>query len=321
MPLVELLPIFGGMSAPAFFLVFACAALGAPMLALVCRGAAALRSSAHLEAYARRLVRMALSCAAPAMLALALWAGLAAKRAPWLADWVRAAPSVPGLFCLAALAFCALLVAMRRRQAHDRRQDGSFGQTSIVALLAVAILFFGRSIVLPGMQQAQAVLAAPQAGALSVAPLILPDITTSPASLWPGLAALCTLSLAAAGAMSLEYLLLLRDREPFGREALAGILRLAARCTLRCALLAGAFLPFLWTRLPDLSRLPGADSSARLLLGMAAGCCGLLILTSGVVARSNRPWDRSGAIHTTVFSVWMGLTSCLSVALLCFYGS
>ena len=52
--------------------------------------AAQLRSTQHPEAYARRLLRMALSCAMPALLVFAGSAALGANRAPWLLDWLRA---------------------------------------------------------------------------------------------------------------------------------------------------------------------------------------------------------------------------------------
>lgn len=323
MPLVDLLPIFGAMSAPAFFLSFACAALGAPLLALVCLTAAALRSSAHPEAYARRALRMALSCAVPALLALVLAAVLAMQRAPWLWDWLRAAPTGPGLFAVACLAFCASLITMRRARPSSRRgrQDSRLGQTFVIALLGVIILVLGLALAIPALEQARAVLAAPAEGGIAVATLILPDISALPANFWTGLAACCALCMAAAGAMSLEYLLLLRDREPFGRDALANILRLGARATLRSTLLAAAFLPVLWNHLPELPRLPGANLAARVLLAIAVASCLLLSMASGIVAHSNRPWDRSLSIHVAVLSVWLGLTACLSIVLVCFYAA
>ncbi|GAB6125266.1 hypothetical protein [Humidesulfovibrio idahonensis] len=316
----ELLPIVGALSGPAFFLIFALAALGAPLLALVCLLAAALRSTAHPEAYARRLLRMALTCAVPSLLVFAAAGALAAYRTEWLADWVRAAPMGPGLFAVAALAFCASLVTMRlsRPSARHGRQNSPLGQAFILTLLAATILWLGLALGISLQDQAQAILRSPMADGIGVAPLMTPDVTALP-NLWTALAALVALSAAAAGAISLEYLLLLRDREPFGRDALAHVLRLAARCTLRAALLAGAFLPVLWTHLPAMPALQGGETAAKSLLGICAAACVLLCVFSGIVARSARPWDKPLSIHAAVLVLWGGLTSLLSVALLCHY--
>jgi hypothetical protein len=322
MPLTDLLPIAGAMSAPAFFLIFALAALGAPLLALVCLLAAALRSTAHPEAYARRLLRMALTCAVPSLLLFCTAGALAAYRAPWLADWLLADPVGPGLFAVAALAFCASLTVMRvsRPSPRHRRQNSPLGQAFIVTLLAVALLGLGLALGAALLAQAQAVVRAPSEGGLGVAQLILPDLTTLP-KLWPSLAALVALCGACAGALSLEYLLLLRDREPFGRDALAHVLRLAARCTLRASLLAGAFLPVIWTHLPPLAGLPGAPQAARMMLGVCAASCLLECLFAGIVARSTRPWDRPLSIHCGVLVLWLGLTSLLSLVFLSIYAA
>jgi hypothetical protein len=320
MSLAELLPIVGALSGPAFFLVFTLAALGAPLLALCSLLASALRSTAHPEAYARRLLRMALTCAAPSLLIIAAAAALAAYRTPWLADWVIAAPLGPGLLTVGALAFCASLATMRLSRPSPRhgRQNSLLGQAFILTLLAAAILWLALALGISLQDQAQAVLRAPRDGGIGVAPLITPDVTALP-NLWTALAASIALSAAAAGAISLEYLLLLRDREPFGRDALAHMLRLAARCTLRSTLLAAAFLPVLWMRLPAMPALTDGEIAAKALIGVCACACVLLCLFSGIVARSARPWSRSLSIHSAVIALWGGLTALLSIALLCHY--
>jgi len=321
MQLAELLPIAGALSAPAFFLLFALAALGAPLLSLVCLLAAQLRSTQHPEAYARRLLRMALSCAMPAMLDFAGAAALCANRAPWLLDWLRAAPLVPALFVVGALAYCALLLSLRfaNNAPGHRRQGSRLGQSAVLALLALALLWLGQGLVLALADQAQAVLRSPMDGGIGVAPLLAADPAALPAHGWAALTALAALCMASAGAVSLEYLVLLRDREPFGREALAHMLRLAARSTLRSVLLAGAFLPALWMRLPEMPALPGGHQAARLLLDVCAGALLLVCLCAGRLARSTRPWEHGLTIHTALICLWAGLTLLLSVGLLSFY--
>jgi hypothetical protein len=320
MPLADLLPIAGALSAPAFFLIFALASLGSPFLALVCLTAAALRSTAHPEAYSRRLLRMALSCAVPTLLVFTASTALTVYRMPWILDWVRAAPLIPGLFAVLILAFCASLTTMRLSRPSPRhgRQNSPLGQSFILAGLSVAILWLGLALCASLTEQARAVLHAPTDGSLAVAALITTDVTTLPC-MWTGLAALVALCAALAGAISLEYLLLLRDREPFGREALAHALRLAARCTLRSTLVAAAFLPVLWTHLPDMPALPGGELAAKTLICVCGGACVLICLFSASIARSTRPWDSALTIHTNMLLLWLGLTAILSVGLLNFY--
>lgn len=320
MPLTDLLPIAGALSAPAFFLIFALAAIGAPLLALVCLLASALRSMAHPDAYARRLLRMALTCAAPTLLLFAAAAALAAYRTPWLMDWTLAAPLGPIMFAVAALAFLATLVAARLAKPARRhgRPVSPTGRAFVITLLGFVLLGLGLDLGSALMTQAQAVLHAPSDGGIGVAQLVLPDLTELQ-RLWTSLIALGALCAACAGALSLEYLLLLRDREPFGRDALANLLRLAARCTLRASLLAGAFLPVMWLHLPAMENLPGAEQAAKAMLGVCAAACVLACVCSAGVARSNRPWDKSLFIHLGVLLIWLGLTALLSVGLVSIY--
>jgi len=323
MPLADLLPIAGALSAPAFFLIFALAALGSPMLALVCLTAGKLRSTAIPEAYASRLTRMALTCALPALIIFLTGGGLAAYKAPWLADWLRAEPLGPGLFAVVVLAFCASLATMRlsRPSARHGRQNNKLWQTFIICALAFVILILSLTFGATTLEQARAVLHTPMPEGIGVVPLVPLDLTNLPANVWTSLAALCALCMATAGAVSLEYLLFLRDREPFGRDALANVLRLAARCVLRSALLAGAFLPALWTHLPDMPLLSGGMLAAKVLLGITAFCCVMLCLCSGLVAHSTRPWSNTLCIHGALASIWLGLTACLSIVLVCFYAA
>ncbi|OIO02239.1 MAG: hypothetical protein AUJ49_06565 [Desulfovibrionaceae bacterium CG1_02_65_16] len=318
MPLADLLPIAGALSAPAFLLIFALAALGAPFFAFLYLLTAALRSSPHLEAYASRLLRMALTCAVPSLLIAFASAGLAGYRTPWLMDWVRAAPLPPALLGLASLAFCASLLTLRRRTPRHGRLGSPLGQAFILAILAGGLLWLGLALSTALQEQARAVLHAPSESGLGVAPLILPDVTTMP-GLGFALAAALVLGGLAAGAISLEYLLLRRDREPFGRDALSYMLRMAARGTLRCALLAAAFIVALWLRLPDMPTAPGGDIAPKLLLGVCTVACALVFLFSQLVAHSRRPWDRALTIHANMLALWLGLTALLSLGLINFY--
>lgn len=323
MPLSELLPIAGALSAPAFFLFFALASLGTPLLALACLFSAQLGSAAHPEAYARRLLRLGFSCALPALLVFAAATALSGYKAPWLFDWFRAAPLGPGLLLLAVLAFAASLLILRlsgrSHRSRHRLQNSPLGQTTILALLALSILWLSLMLAESLLAQAQAILQAATAGGIGVAPLIVPDATEFSPLSWTSLGTLAPLCAACAGAMSLEYLLVLRDREPFGRDAQAQMLRLGARSTLRAALLALAFLPALWLRLPAMPALQGGEIAAKVLLSAAAACGLALCLLAGILARDKRPWNRLLLIHACQLCVWLALTALLSVGLLCLY--
>ena len=337
MPFNELIPIAAALTAPAFFLLLGLGALGAPLLALVCLASSHLYNTQYIEAFARRLLRMALTAAVPALVALAMLCALLFHKAPWTLDWLLASALAPGLFVVAVLAFFASLLTVRlsRPSARHARQNSPIGQAFVLSLLSLFIMWLalvlgnglleqGKAVQLATNQLTTGVLATGQAdGAqnIAVAPLLLLDATALPSVLWLALAALVPLSIACAGTLSLEHLLLRRDREPFGREALTQMLRIAARSSLRSALLATAFLPVLWTHLPEMPALPEGVLAAKLLLGLAGACALLLMLCAGYLARSGRPWAHGIAAHATVLSAWACLTFLLCVALLCFYGA
>ncbi len=328
MPLADLLPIVGALSAPAFLLIFAMAALGAPLLALLCLLTAAFRSGFHSEAYARRLLRMALTCAVPALLLTLATAMAAGWRSPWLFDWLRAEPSAPGLFTSGALVYCVLLATLRR----DRRSRVlPLGRTFLVAVLAVALIWLGLILVTALQDQARAVLHAPMDAGVGVVPLLPPNAASMP-KIWLAVAGAVILACMTAGAVSLEYMLLRRDSEPFGRDALANVLRLAARSTMRCALLAAVFTMGVWLRLakllpaltdvtaaPHIASFSGASLATQLLLGLSTASWALVFLFSLSASRVQRPWDSPLAVHACVLATWLGLTSVLSLGLLNFY--
>lgn len=333
MPLADLLPIVGALSAPAFLLIFAMAALGAPLLALLCLLTAALRSGPHSEAYARRLLRMALTCAVPALLLTLVTALIAGWRSPWLFDWLRAEPSAPGLFAAGALVYCVFLATLRRDQRDPRkaRRAPHLGRTFLVAVLAVALIWLGLILVAALQNQANAVLHAPMDAGVGVAPLLPPTAGSMP-KIWLAVAGVSILAGMTAGATSLEYMLLRRDNEPFGRDALANVLRLAARSTMRCALLATIFTLGVWLRLgkllpaltdataaPHIVGFSGANLATQLLLGLSTLSWVLVFLFSLSTSRVQRPWDSPFAVHACLLAIWLGLTSVLSLGLLNFY--
>lgn len=323
MPLADLLTLAGSLSAPAFFIIFALAALGAPPLAFLCLASAELYSSAHLEPFARRILRMALTCAVPALLAVLGSGLLALARWPWLLDWLRAAPLGPVLLTVAVLAYLLSLMLARRTRPDSRRGRSAspIGQAFILTLLAAAILWLAAAMIHGLQEQARAVLAAPSEAGVSVAPLLPPDATAMDQLMWTSLAAIGCLAVATAGAASLEYLLLLRDREPFGHEAQAQMLRIGARTVLRAGLLAAAFLPVLLNRLPALSGLPGAELSAQaLIIAALAGCLAACALAA-LLSRSKRPWTHPLMIHAILFCLWFTLTALATLALVCFYAA
>lgn len=321
MPLFELLTLAGAMTAPAFFLAFLLAALGAPMLSLLLLLASLVRSMSHTEAFARRLLRMALSCLLPALLAGLAALGLSLLRVSWLRDWLAAAPAAPsllGVFLLAYGASLFILRLSRQGYASHSRQGSPVFSSLVLSLLAAAIAWLVLSLGASLAAQAEAVLAAPMEEGITLAPLHAFDPADMPALLWALLACL-PLSLACAAALILEYLLVLRDREPFGRETLGHLLRMGARWGLRAGLVCTGFALHLWLRLTE-SSVPADTRHAATALLLVCGACALLMsLCSGVLSRSNRPYERAGLIHAGALLVWLGLSALLTAGLLLHY--
>ncbi|OGR35549.1 MAG: hypothetical protein A2051_14105 [Desulfovibrionales bacterium GWA2_65_9] len=320
MPLSELLRIPAAMAAPAFFLFFGLAALGAPLLAAICLTVGQVRGTQHPEAYARRLLRMALTCALLSGVVLSGVTGAALYRLPWLRDWLLAAPLVPALLALGSTAYCVSLAVLRvSRGAYRAQPVNSLPPAAALSVLAVGVLWLSLSLLRDLAAQARAVLDATPTGGIALAPLMTPDLSSTAPLLWAAVLASTLAAAMCAGAWSLEYLLLRRDREPFGREAFAHTLRLAARSSLRSGLLALSFLPALWSRLTDLPASP-TDAQAVMALLLACGACILTACVLWIVlARNKRPCSSPALVHGALFLVWLGLTAALSAALLHFY--
>ena len=320
MPVAELLRIIAALTAPAFFLFFGLASLGAPLLAAICLIVGQVRGTQHPEAYARRLLRMALICSLPTCAVLATVIGLAMYRLPWLRDWLLAAPLVPALLAVVICAYCVSLVVLRlSRGTHRSLPMNSLPPAAALSVLSVVILWLVLSLLRDLAAQTQAVLIATSQSGISLAPLIPPVLTSRAPLLFAAVLASVLASAMCAGAWSLEYLLLRRDYEPFGRDAFAHAMRLGARSSLRSGLLALSFLPALWDRL---TYLPGSpdDAPAVMALLMACGMCifGSCVLW-GTLARTKRPCSSPGLVHVSLILVWLGLTAALSAALLRFY--
>lgn len=316
----EVLRIPAALAAPAFFLFFGLVALGAPMLAAICLTVGQVRGTQHPEAYARRLLRMALTCALLSGAVLFSVAGAALYRLPWLMDWFMVAPLAPALLVLVIAAYCVSLAVLRLSRGSYRPQRvNSLPPAAALSVLAVAILWLSLSLLRDLAAQAQAVLGATSTAGIALAPLMTPTLSSTAPMLFAAVLASSLAGVMCAGAWSLEYLLLRRDREPFGREAFAHAMRLAARSSLRSGLLALSFLPALWSRLTD---LPGSPDDARTVMALLIAC-GVCILAScilwGLLARSKRPCSSPLLVHGALFLVWLGLTASLSAALMHFY--
>lgn len=322
MPDLHILALFATLAAPAFFLFFALASLGSPLLAVICLSVGRIRGTQHPEAYARRLLRMALACTLPACALLFSATGLTLYRTPWFKDWLHAAPLVPALLAVAIIAYSLSLLLWRAaRISYRERPHSPLAQAGALALLSVVILWLALSWLRDLTAQAQAVLLAMTSGGCALVPLIRPDLSSTDPWLWAAVLACALASVMCAGAWSLEYLMLRRDREPFGREAFAHTMRLAARASLRSGLLALSFLPALWEHL---TRLPGSPSDALLVRGLLMGCgaaIGLACITWIVLARSSRPCSRPVLVQGSLALVWAGLTAALCAALVRFYAA
>ncbi|MBU1231023.1 MAG: hypothetical protein KKA55_13110 [Proteobacteria bacterium] len=322
MPNLHVLPLFATLAAPAFFLFFALASLGSPLLAVICLCVGRMRGTQHPEAYARRLLRMALACTLPACALLFSATGLTLYRTPWFRNWLFAAPLVPALLAAAISAYgVSLLLWRASRISYRSRPDSPLAQAGALALLAVVILWLALSWLRDLTAQALAVLDATISGGGALVPLLRPDLSSTAPWLWAAVLAGALASAMCAGAWSLEYLMLRRDREPFGREAFAHTMRLAARASLRSGLLALSFLPALWEHL---THPPGSPSNALLVQALLMGCGSAIVLACIawiVLARSSRPCSHPVLVHGSLALVWTGLTAALCAALVRFYAA
>lgn len=308
------------MAAPAFFALFGLAALGAPLLALICRtGAEALRVQ-HLEVYARRLLRMAVSVSVLSGLVAAAALALALVRVTWAWDWIRSDPTAPGLWFVCALGYLvALLLARVTAPPRYQRSDSPLLKAFLLTLLSVALAWLSLAVLGDFATQAKAVLQAPGEGALSVAALNPPRLALPTLRLMASVLATLLLAVTCASALSMEYLMLRRDHDPFGRDAFAQALRLGARSALRSGILVAAAYPMTWMHLTDmLEGRPEAQAiKALLALSLAALLLGCLLWA--MVSRSQRPHNAGPAMHMGLLSLWASLTLLFSAALLYFY--
>lgn len=308
------------MAAPAFFTLLALAALGAPMLALICRtGAEALRTQ-HLEVYARRLLRMAVSLAVLSGVVLAGALGLALARLPWAWDWVRSDPTAPALLALCAAAYVASLAAARASApARYQRGDSPVLKAFVLALLSLVLAWLTLSVLGDFAQQARAVLLAPSEDSLTIAALAPPRLEPPGLHLAAAVLATMLLAVTCASAVSMEYLMLRRDHDPFGREAFAQALRLGARSSLRSGILVAATYPMTWMHLTTLLEGRPEAQAIKVLLAFSLGSLILACLLWAALSRSQRPHNSGPAMHGSLLCLWTCLALLLSAALLYFY--
>lgn len=309
------------MAAPAFFALLGLAALGAPLLALICRLGAEILRTQYLEIYARRLLRMGVSVSALSGLVAVGAISLVFLRADWAWDWARSEPAAPALWLGCAVAYLlALLMARVTAPPRYQRSDSPLFKTFLLSLLALALTWLSLSVAADFSIQAKAVLTAPAEEAMAVAALYPARITAPSLHMVASVAATLLLAITCASAMSCGYLVLRRDHDPFGRDAYAQALRLGARTALRTGILVAAAYPMTWMHLTDLLEgRPEAQTIKALLafsLALLLGSCGLW----AVLSRSQRPGGGL-ALYGGLLCLWTSLTLLFSAALLYFYAT
>ncbi len=309
------------MAAPAFFALFGLAALGAPLLALVCRLGAEILRTQYLEVYARRLLRMGVSASVlSGLVALGSFA-LVFLRTDWAWDWARSEPAAPGLWLACAVGYMlALLLARVTAPPRYQRSDSPLLKTFVLAVLAVLLTWLSLSVAGDFALQAKAVLSAPVEGDMAVVLLQSARLSAPSLHMAASVGATLLLALTCASAMSCGYLVLRRDHDPFGRDAYAQALRLGARSALRCGILVAAAYPMTWMNLTDLLEgRPEAQAIKALLafsLASLLAACGLW----AVLSRSQRPGGGL-ALNGGLLLLWLSLTLLFSAALLYFYAT
>lgn len=309
------------MAAPAFFALFGLAALGAPLLALICRLGAEVLRTQYLEVYARRLLRMGVSVSVFSGLVAVGAFSLVFLRAGWAWDWVRSEPAAPALWLSCAVGYLlALILARVTAPPRYQRSDSPLLKAFLLSLLALALTWLSLSLAGDFAIQAKGVLAASPDEGLAVVALHPARITAPSLHMVASVAATLLLAVTCASAMSCGYLVLRRDHDPFGRDAFAQALRLGARTALRSGILVAAAYPMTWMHLTDLLEgRPEAQTIKALLassLALLLAACGLW----AVLSRSQRPGG-GVALHGGMFSLWMSLTLLFSAALLYFYAT
>ena len=227
------------------------AALGGPVIAVVCEHLAGRRQLAFLDKFARHMADMSFRCGV--LLLLANAAGLVFLMAepglypvgllrPWLTCSVFNLIAV-GLILLHGRTWALLT---RRKRLHTALGIAACLTTAWAAFLNLGL----KRASLIAMQVMQIASPSPD---LAEAAWSIPAAS----AFWPLLAQALVLSLAAAGAMGLLHLLWRRSKDEYGRDYYAFALRLSARWALWPTLaqlalqgwLAAALLP----RVPSLS--------------------------------------------------------------------
>lgn len=309
------------MAAPAFFALFGLAALGAPMLAFICRFGSELLRIQYLEVYARRLLRMGVSAAVLSGVVTLATFTLVFVRSEWAWDWARTEPAAPALWLACAVGYMlALLLARVTAPPRYQRSDSPLLKTFILMLLALALTWLSLSVAGDFALQAKAVLNAPEDSGLAVAQLHAASVTMPSLHMVASIGATLLLALTCAAAMSCCYLVLRRDHDPFGRDAYAQALHLGARSALRSGILVAAAYPMTWMHLTDLLEgRPEAQTIKALLafsLAFLIGACALW----AVLSRSQRPGG-GVALNGGMLFLWLSLTLLFSAALLYFYAT
>lgn len=309
------------MAPPAFFALFGLAALGAPLLALICRLGSELLRIQYLEVYARRLLRMGVSASVlSGLVALACFA-LVFLRTGWAWDWIRSEPAAPVLWLSCAVGYMlALLLARVTAPPRYQRSDSPLLKTFVLTLLSVALTWLSLSVAADFALQAKAVLTATQDADMALAPLHPAQLVSPSLHMVASVGATLLLALTCASALSCGYLVLRRDHDPFGRDAYAQALRLGARCALRCGILVAAAYPMTWMHLTDLLEGRPEAQAIKALLAISLGLLLLACVLWAMLSRSQRPGGGL-ALNGGLLLLWLSLTLLFSAALLYFYAT
>jgi hypothetical protein len=316
----DLLRIVPFLTAPAFFALFGLAALGAPFVASICLIAAEIRRTLHPAAYARRVLRMAASMAVLSFLLTLAVTITAIWRTPWLQEWLRTSPQIPGaLLVLMAVYAFSLILHRAGTPARHQMSQAPIIKTLLLAVFSIVVVWLSLSLVRDLVQQALEIISAPSGANVAIVSLIVPTLQMPTQHFLSAVAATILLAVTCSSGLSLEYLLLRRDHEPFGRDAFAHALLLGARCSLRSGLLVAAAYPMTWSQLTNLLGTMAEANAIKLLLTASASALLFACVCWAILSRSARPHDRAGLIHAATVFLWACLTCLLSAALIYSY--
>lgn len=275
-----------------------------PFLAIISERMAVTRKRAFYGKLSQQIARMNLFLGVAAMAAVAAAAAFTATREPALLAFPYRLPLMVTGTCAALAAFFLLLYVM------FLPKKGSSGPVHIAIGLVAGCASVCTLFLATGMARRLAHTLPTTDPALSWQEQLLDFFIIPPDSfIWPLLAESIPLGFAFAAAFAAVWLLLMRNREDYGRDYYAFAMRNCAKWALTAtpvAVLAGAFAFFRGRdiMLPELSQLPSLLLDALTVILPFLAC-----VLWAVIVRSEHPMRRKVSAVLAAFFLLAGFAA------------